>query len=97
MSPKTVFLSYRRGYSGWAARSVYQALKSRGVDVFMDVEAIDAGRFETVVLNEIASRDHFLVLLDSRTCQDLALEGDWVRRELERALELEKNVVPFFT
>lgn len=89
-----VFLSYRRDHAKWVARALRQALEGHGVDVFMDVEAIDSGRFENVILNQIGLSEHFIVLLTADTARDLGTEGDWVSKELDRALELEKNVIP---
>lgn len=89
-----VFLSYRRSETSWVARAVRQALELRGADVFMDVEDIDSGRFENVILNQIGLREHFVVLLNVRTARSLGDQRDWVARELARAIELGKNVVP---
>jgi tetratricopeptide (TPR) repeat protein len=89
-----VFLSYRRGHARWVATAVRQALQARDVDVFMDVDSIDSGRFDSVILNEIGLREHFVVLLTLETIEDLGRADDWVTRELDRALELGKNVVP---
>jgi len=88
------FLSYRRDHSRWVATAVRQALRAQDVDVFMDVDSIDSGRFASVILNEIGLRDHFIVLLTPATISDLGGIEDWVTRELDRALELGKNVVP---
>jgi hypothetical protein len=58
-----VFLSYRRNVSAFIARVVFQDLRQHGYDVFMDVESIDSGQFETIILNRIKARAHFLVIL----------------------------------
>src|SRR5271154_4360769 len=89
-----VFLSYRRDHAKWTARAVLQALKQYHIDVFMDVEDIDSGRFENVILNQIGLSEHFIVLLTPATARNLGAEGDWVSKELHRALDLEKNVIP---
>lgn len=89
-----VFLSYQRRTGGWLAHLLKEKLEQRGCDVFLDVEDINSGRFETVILNEIGKRDHFLVLLTPGVCDRLGAKDDWVTRELDRALELGKNVVP---
>jgi tetratricopeptide (TPR) repeat protein len=91
-----VFLSYHRASASWAARALKERLQSLGVDVFMDLENISSGRFDTVILNEIGRRDHFVALLTPRACERLATADSWVRKELERALELKKNVIPVF-
>jgi len=60
----------------------------------MDVDDIDSGRFENVILNQIGMREHFILLLTTATANNLGSDGDWVSKELDRALELGKNVVP---
>ena len=57
------FISYRRDLSAFVARAFFQDLRANGIDVFMDVESIDAGQFDTVILNQIAARPYFLVIL----------------------------------
>ena len=89
-----VFLSYNRKSAGWVARSLKSQLETRGADVFMDVDDISSGRFENVIVNEIGKRDHFIVLLSPETCVELASPDAWVTRELNRALDLRKNVIP---
>jgi formylglycine-generating enzyme required for sulfatase activity len=90
----TVFLSYRRNVSAFIARAVFQDLRQHGYDVFMDVESIDSGQFDTIILNQIAARVHFLVILTPGTLEGLQEPDDWLRREIERAIELGRNVVP---
>jgi hypothetical protein len=53
---KTVFISYRRAVSAGWARAIFDDLDAHGHDVFMDVESIDSGAFETIILNQIAAR-----------------------------------------
>jgi tetratricopeptide (TPR) repeat protein len=89
-----VFVSYRRSTGSWVARALRQALEARGVEVFLDVEDIDSGRFESVILNQIELCEHFVVLLDEPTMAGLGAAEDWVGRELDRAMEFQKNVVP---
>ena len=89
-----VFLSYHRESAKWQAGMVKEKLERHDVDVFMDIASINAGRFETVILNEIGRREHFIALLTPEACKRLRSGESWSRRELERALELRKNVVP---
>jgi len=60
----------------------------------MDVESLDSGRFETIILAQIASRTNFLVILESGTLEGCQNPKDWVRREIEYALERGRNIVP---
>ena len=91
---KSVFISYRRDVSGFVARAVFQSLQAGGFDVFMDLESLASGEFVPVILNQIAARPHFLVILEPDSVSRLADEGDWLRREIERAIDLQRNIVP---
>ena len=91
---KTVFISYRREVSKYAARLVFLDLREKGYDVFMDVENIFSGTFDTIILNQIAARAHFLIILAPGSLVRCANPDDWLRREIERAMELERNIVP---
>jgi hypothetical protein len=92
--PPTVFLSYRRHVSSFVARAVFMNLHQHGYDVFMDVESIDSGQFDTIILNEIAARTHFLVILTHGSLERCQEPDDWLRREIEHAIALGRNVVP---
>ena len=91
---KKVFLSYRRKHSKYVARSVYQYLKGEGYDVFMDIESIDSGQFSPVILGQIEARPHFLVVLTPGSLKSTTDPGDWLRREIEHAMEKDRNIVP---
>jgi hypothetical protein len=60
----------------------------------MDVESIDSGTFGEIILNQIAARPHFLVVLVPGTLDRCSNTDDWLRREIEHAIDLERNVVP---
>lgn len=90
----SVFISYRRSTSWAYARLVYEHLTRRGYDVFMDVESIDAGSWERVIFSQIAARAHFIPILTAGSVERCANADDIMRREIERAIDLERNVVP---
>src|SRR5215510_13741316 len=90
---KTVFISYRRT-NAMTARAVYQHLKARRYDCFLDYESIDSGLFERIILNQIAARAHFIVILTPSALERCADPNDWLRREIEYALEMKRNIVP---
>lgn len=94
---RTVFISYRRNTSAFMARAVFMDLRAHGYDVFMDVESIDAGTFDTIILNQINARAHFVLVLTPGSVERFADEGDWVRREIEHAMDLKRNIVPVAT
>ncbi|MCC6617138.1 MAG: tetratricopeptide repeat protein [Anaerolineae bacterium] len=94
---KTVFISYRRSVAAYVARAVFQDLHTHGWDAFMDVESIDSGEFDRIILNQIAARAHFVVILTPGTLDRCDEPNDWLRREIEYAFEKDRNIVPLMT
>ncbi len=90
---KTVFISYRRRNVPWAL-AIHQNLKVRGFDVFFDFMSIASGDFEQVITENIAARAHFLVLLTPSALDGCEKPGDWLRREIEMAVDTRRNIVP---
>lgn len=90
----SIFISYRRSTSKFIARAIFEDVRRRGYNVFMDVESIDSGEFEKIILNQIAARAHFLVILTHGAVERCADPEDWLRREIEYAIDLERNIVP---
>ena len=90
---KTVFISYRRTNFPWGL-AIFQDLTHHGYDVFFDYSGIASGDFETVILENIRARAHFLVLLTPSALERCGEPGDWLRREIETALESRRNIVP---
>jgi formylglycine-generating enzyme required for sulfatase activity len=91
---KTVFISYRRQQSWQTARLIYSHLREHEYDVFMDVESIDSGQFDTIIRNQIAARAHFLVVLGPGSMEGFDNPQDWLRQEIEYAISLERNIIP---
>lgn len=90
---KTVFISYRRTNCSWAL-AIFQDLTQHGFDVFFDFTGITSGDFESVILENIKAHAHFIVLLTPSALERCGEPGDWLRREIETALELRRNIVP---
>ena len=63
-------------------------------DVFLDTASIDSGRFETIILNEVGAREHFLAVVSAAWLASASEPTSWCHRELERAIEFKKNIVP---
>jgi hypothetical protein len=89
---KTVFVSYRRTSAPWAL-AIFQNLTQHGYDVFFDFHGIASGDFERVILENIRARAHFLVLLTPPALDRCGDPEDWLRREIETALETRRNIV----
>jgi len=92
---KTVVISYRRTNAGWAL-AVYKDLTEHGYDVFFDFLGIASGDFERVILENIKARAHFLVLLTPSALERVDEPGDWLRREIEFAMQERRTIVPRF-
>jgi len=92
---KTVFISYRRTNIAWAL-AIYQSLRIRGYDVFFDFQNINSGDFEQVILGNVKGRAHFLVLLTPPALERCKNPGDWLRREIETAIDEKRNIIPVF-
>jgi tetratricopeptide (TPR) repeat protein len=90
---KTVFISYRRTNVPWAL-AISQNLSHHGYDVFFDFNGIASGDFEQVILGNIKARAHFVVLLTPSALERCAETTDWLRREIETALDTKRNIVP---
>lgn len=92
---KTVFISYRRT-DLYNALAVYQYLQSQNFDVFFDVSSLSSGDFEQVIISNIRARAHFLVILTPTALDRCYEPGDWLRREIETAVDERRNIIPLF-
>jgi hypothetical protein len=90
---KTVSVSYRRTDEPWAL-AVFGDLTQHGYEVFIDYDGIASGDFETAILENIRARAHFLVLLTPTALERRSDPVDWMRREIEAALDSKRNIVP---
>ncbi len=101
-----IFVSYRRNdRPGFAAR-LSDHLESRFGDenVFRDREGIDSGEdFDRVLENALRESKVVVVLIGPNWLYEdgtgekpsrLFDEGDWVRREIEIAIQLDKEIIP---
>ncbi|MEW6218919.1 MAG: toll/interleukin-1 receptor domain-containing protein [Thermodesulfobacteriota bacterium] len=95
MSPKTVFISYRRDDTGKSfARNLKQGLTHRGYDAFLDVDDMPPGHWDEQIPDEVRHRSHFLLVLTPGALDRCDHEDDWVRREFEIAVTAGRNIVP---
>jgi hypothetical protein len=90
---KTVFTSYRRANFPWAL-NIFQDLTHHGYDVFFDFESIDSGDFEKIILENIKARAHFIIVLTPSALERCKESDDWLRREIETAIDEKRNIVP---
>jgi hypothetical protein len=91
----TVFISYRRA-DVYTALAVYENLKNQGYDVFFDYRSISSGDFEQIISGNIKARAHFLLILSPTALDRCNEPGDWLRREIEIAIDEKRNIIPLF-
>ena len=89
-----IFLSYRRDGGMDTATLLSQTLKNKGYRVFLDVESLRSGAFNTKLYEIIDNCTDFLVILPPNGLDRCSDEQDWVRLEIERAKQGGKNIIP---
>ncbi|MDE7354932.1 MAG: TIR domain-containing protein [Acetatifactor sp.] len=91
-----IFISYRRDGGESTARILRDELTEKGYRVFLDVESLSSGSFDTKLFSVIDECRDFLVILSPGALNRCGEEEDWVRLEIEHALEKDKNIIPVF-
>lgn len=94
MKKYDIFISYRRTGGSFSAKHLRDTLESKGYRVFFDVETLRSGEFNVQLLDVIQSCKDFIIILSPDALDRCRNEDDWVRRELECALENGKNIIP---
>lgn len=89
-----VFISYRRDGGESTAKILRDKLAELGYRVFFDVESLRSGDFNTKLYSVIDECSDFLLILSPNALDRCWNEDDWVRQEIERALDKGKNVIP---
>ncbi|XP_026329164.1 sterile alpha and TIR motif-containing protein 1 isoform X4 [Hyposmocoma kahamanoa] len=92
-----VFVSYRRSNGSQLASLLKVHLQLRGFSVFIDVERLEAGKFDNNLLQSIRQAKHFLLVLTPYAldrCKHDNEQKDWVHREIVAALQSQCNIVP---
>ncbi|KFD51205.1 hypothetical protein M514_07969 [Trichuris suis] len=94
-----IFISYRRSTGNQLASLIKVLLQLRGHKVFIDVDRLYAGNFDSSLLKNIQAAKHFVLVLTPRSldrCLGDEECQDWVHREVKCALEHNKNLIPVF-
>lgn len=89
-----VFISYRRDGGEYTAKILRDRLDELGYTVFFDVESLRSGDFNTKLYSVIEECADFILILSPDALNRCQNEDDWVRREVEYALERGKNIIP---
>jgi hypothetical protein len=89
-----IFLSYRRDGGEAMAILLRDRLTAKGYNVFLDIENLNSGSFNTKLFDVIDNCKDFLLVCSINSLDRCVNDGDWVRMEINRALEKGKNIVP---
>ncbi|XP_048836798.1 NAD(+) hydrolase SARM1 [Brienomyrus brachyistius] len=92
-----VFISYRRTTGSQLASLLKVHLQVRGFSVFIDVEKLEAGKFEEKLIQSVQRARNFILVLSANAldkCMGDEAMKDWVHKEIVTALNSQKNIVP---
>ncbi|KAH8402840.1 hypothetical protein KR222_002656 [Zaprionus bogoriensis] len=92
-----VFVSYRRSNGSQLASLLKVHLQLRGFSVFIDVERLEAGKFDNGLLNSIRQAKNFVLVLTPDALHRCINDDeckDWVHREIVAALNSNCNIIP---
>lgn len=88
-----IFISYRRS-SFETANLIATKLTMSGYSVFFDLETLRSGKFNEKLLEVIDGCKDFILILPPNALDRCVDEEDWVRREVEYAIQKGKNIIP---
>lgn len=90
-----IFISYRREGSEFLGKIFYDRLREAGYTVFYDVEQLKSGVFNEQLYTHIDGCTDFILLLPPHALDRCISDpDDWVLREITRAIEKKKNIIP---
>ncbi|XP_068601524.1 NAD(+) hydrolase SARM1 [Brachionichthys hirsutus] len=92
-----VFISYRRITGSQLASLLKVHLQVRGYSVFIDVEKLEAGKFQDKLIQSVQRARNFILVLSANAldnCMADTAMKDWVHKEIVTALANKKNIVP---
>ena len=92
-----IFISYRRDGGDLMARMLYDIFDDMKLKAFLDLKELEIkpGPFDTKLYQYIEEADNFVLLLSKGALDRCKDENDWVRLEIEHAINHGKNIIPF--
>ncbi len=93
MEQYDIFISYRRT-SYETANLIATRLRAAGYSVFFDMETLRSGKFNEQLFSVIENCKDFILVLPPDALDRCVDEDDWVRLEVCKAMECEKNIIP---
>lgn len=92
-----VFVSYRRSNGSQLASLIKVLLQMRGFSTFLDIERLEAGKFDCNLISSIKQAKNFILVLTPNAldrCVNDTECKDWVHREIVEALRSNCNIIP---
>jgi uncharacterized protein involved in tolerance to divalent cations len=90
------FISYRRKESSAEVKSIYDRLLHEGYSTFCDIYSLSSGTFSEDLLEAIECCTNFILVLGPTSLKDCFNEDDWMKKEIEKAISSNKNIVCVF-
>lgn len=96
MSKRTydIFISYRRDGGINSAVALQSTLLQMNYKAFLDVNNLQSGKFDEALFHVIDHCKDFLLVLSPHALDRCGEPDDWVRKEVERAMQMNKNIIP---
>lgn len=89
-----IFISYRRDLGAQYARNLQLMLERKGYKVFLDYDEIIDGVFSSHIEEAIRQAPVYIIVLTKGALNRCMNQGDWLRREIEIAIESRSHIVP---
>lgn len=89
-----IFISYRREGGAQYARNLQLMLEKKGYKVFLDYDELKDEEFSPQIEAAIRNSTIYMIVLTKGSMARCANEGDWVRREIEIAIDNGKKIIP---
>jgi hypothetical protein len=92
-----VFISYRRSNGSQLASLLKVHLEIRNLSIFLDVDRLEAGKFDNNLLQSIRSARNFVLVLTPGAldrCMGDVEQRDWIHKEVACALSSKCNIIP---
>jgi len=89
-----IFLSYRRDGGESFAILLRDRLVAKGYNVFLDIEGLNSGLFNTKLLSVIEGCKDFILVCSKGALDRCINDGDWVYQEINHAFKHNKNIIP---
>lgn len=87
------FISYRRQGGKEYAERLYNYLLDKKYSPFYDITGMEAGRFDEQIRLRLINAQNFILLLSKGALDRVNEPNDWVKKEIQLALENNLNII----